>query len=406
MAEPENGGELNVPLRVQFAVYGAAMFSFSMIVMVNVIIPLWVVMLGASPLMVGIVLGARHFLILLFSIHGGVLMDRFGIRRIMLAFTFLAAIVPLLIPVSPLLPWLIVLQMIGGFADSIGWMGAQAATGKMMKGDPVYVGRMTFAIRIGQFGGPLLVGWAWDALGPWGAFGTMSLWSACGFACAVMLPEPARSAAARAGTRIRLSDLLPRWSDYVVTFKLAGSAAVALVLMATMLRLGGTGIQSSFYVVYLSGIGISATQIGFLISISGLCGGLGGLVVGRATGMFSAYWMMLVAAGLSVAIVSITPLLGSFVLLVIASCLRGGILGIGQPLEISILGKSLSGESQGKGVGLRTAANRGASLLVPVAMGGVAELAGIENSFYVIGAAIVALLALVAVFLKRTPSLR
>lgn len=409
MAEPANddgSAELKISLRMQVAVYGAAMFSFSMLVMANVIMPLWVVSLGASPLMVGIVLGARQFLILLFSIHGGVLMDRLGVRRVMLVFTFVAVVVPLLIPLSPWLPALILLQMVGGFADSIGWMGAQAATGKLMKGDPTYVGRMTFFIRLGHFGGPMLVGWAWDGFGPWGAFIIMSLWSACGFACAVMLPVSGQAAAARQGMRVRLYDLLPRWSDYVSTLKLVGNAAVALILMSTLLRLGGTSIQGSFYVVYLSEIGISAYQIGLLVAFSGLCGGLGGLIVGRATRIFNPYWLMLIAVGATVFLISITPALGGFVLLMTAACLRGGFLGIAQPVEISVLGKSLSGELQGKGVGLRTTANRVASLLVPVVMGAVAELAGIENSFFVLGAAILFLLALVGVFLARAPSLR
>ena len=71
--DSSNGGggpEMKIPLRMRIAVYGVATFSFSMVIMVNVVMPLWVVSLDASPLMVGIVLGSRHFLILLFSIHG------------------------------------------------------------------------------------------------------------------------------------------------------------------------------------------------------------------------------------------------------------------------------------------------------------------------------------------------
>ena len=172
--DSSNGGggpEMKIPLRMRIAVYGVATFSFSMVIMVNVVMPLWVVSLDASPLMVGIVLGSRHFLILLFSIHGGALMDRLGVRRVMLVFAFIAVVVPVLVPLAPWVAALIVLQMIGGFSDTIGWMGAQTVTGKLMKGDPDFIGRMSFFIRVGAFGGPLLVGWAWDVLGPWGAFG-------------------------------------------------------------------------------------------------------------------------------------------------------------------------------------------------------------------------------------------
>lgn len=404
---PNRGGgpEVKIPLRMRIAVYGVATFSFSMLIMVNVVMPLWVVTLGASPLMVGIVLGSRHFLTLLFSIHGGALMDRLGIRRVMLGFAFIAVVAPLLIPLAPWIAALIVLQMIGGFSDSIGWMGAQTVTGKLLKGDPDFIGRMSFFIRLGAFGGPLLVGWAWDVLGPWGAFGAMSLWSACGFACTVMLPVAAESAAARQGIRVRLYDLLPRWSDYVAALRLSGIAAVALVLMATVLRLGGTGIQGSFYVVYLGEIGLSGAEIGLLLAVSGLCAGASSLLVGRIAKIFSPNWLMLFAVGVTIALISITPLLGSILLLTIVSGLRGAFLGIAQPLEISLLGRTLAGESQGKGVGLRTTANRLANLLIPVVMGAVAELAGIGNSFYIVGGGILFLLGLVVVFVARTPAL-
>ena len=401
-----SGSAAKISPRMRIAVYGIATFSFSMVIMVNVVMPLWVVSLDASPLMVGIVLGSRHFLILLFSIHGGALMDRLGVRRVMLVFALIAVVAPLLVPLAPWIGALIVLQMIGGLADTIGWMGAQTVTGKLLKGDPEFIGRMSFCMRLGCFVGPLLVGWAWDVLGPWGAFGAMSLWSACGFACTVMLPVPARSAAARQGVRVRLGDLLPRWSDHAAAFRLAGISTVALVLMATVLRLGGTSIQGSFYVVYLGEIGLSGTEIGLMLAVSGLCAGVGSLLVGRIARIFSPNWLMLFAVGMTIGLISITPLLGSIVLLMVVSSVRGGFLGIAQPLEISILGRSLATESQGKGVGLRTTANRIANLLIPVVMGAVAELAGLENSFYIVGGGILFLLGLVVVFVARSRTLR
>jgi hypothetical protein len=37
----------------------------------NVVVPLWTVTLTRDPLIIGIVLGARHILPMLFLIHGG-----------------------------------------------------------------------------------------------------------------------------------------------------------------------------------------------------------------------------------------------------------------------------------------------------------------------------------------------
>jgi hypothetical protein len=84
----DSGGEapVKVGLRLELAVYGAATFSNSLGYMIMVVMPLWVLTLDVAPLMVGIILGARHFLVLIYSIHGGAMMDRLDVRRMMILF--------------------------------------------------------------------------------------------------------------------------------------------------------------------------------------------------------------------------------------------------------------------------------------------------------------------------------
>jgi MFS family permease len=78
----------------------------------------------------------------------------------------------------------------------------------------------------------------------------------------------------------------------------------------------------------------------------------------------------------------------------VASALRGGFMGISQPLLISLMAQS-AGEAQGKAVGLRTNVNRLAILIMPVIMGGIAEILGIAASFYILGAMLIALMGIV-----------
>jgi MFS-type transporter involved in bile tolerance (Atg22 family) len=178
-----------------------------------------------------------------------------------------------------------------------------------------------------------------------------------------------------------------------------------LVVCVTMLRIAGNGVQGSFYVVWLNGVGIAGTAIGVLLSSAAVLGALGALCIGPLLKVISARRLMLLAIALSVALISITPLLGLYALLIGAAALRGATLGISQPLMISTLARAVDPADQGKAVGLRNTVNRVVSMLVPLLMGVVVEFTGLENAFYVVGAVVLALIAWLAVWSERHPVL-
>ncbi|MCH8054784.1 MAG: MFS transporter [Deltaproteobacteria bacterium] len=389
---------VRIPLRDQLPVYAAGIFSNGAAHLATVIVPLWVLMIDPSPLMVGIALGSRHFLPVLLSIHGGALMDRLGIRRVMIAFAVVGAIVPFLFPVFPFFAAVIILQMLTGIAMAIGWIGTQAHVGVLMKGDPVYAGRVTFFNRFSTLAGPPAVGAAWDLFGPWGGFGFLGLWAIGLLVACILLPFPVRNGDVDRPdnfSRITFRDVLPRMSDYVAAFRLMTIPAIAFIVAVTILRHASNGIQTSFYVVYLESIGMSGTVIGTLIAASSILGGVGSLSAGWLARTFTSYRVLVLSISCAILMITITPLLGTFLLLLVASGLRGGFMGASQPLLISLLAQSV-GQAQGKGVGLRTTANRLAVLVTPVLMGALAEVIGIEASFYVMGGLLIILMLGVA----------
>ncbi|MEE8333884.1 MAG: MFS transporter [Alphaproteobacteria bacterium] len=389
-----------VPWRVQAAVYGAGLFSNSSLQLYNVIVPLWVLVLAPSPFVVGIVLASRQFLPMLLSIHGGALMDRFGVRRVMLGFAAMAMVIPLFYPMLPFIPAVVVLQMLSGLAVMLCWVGVQSMIGHIMQGHPVYTGRLTLSTRIGVFAGPPLAGAMWDLGGPWAAFGFLTLWATGAFVCTLAVPTPPPEAdrvateGGRAPTTSKIGprDLLPNPRDYIAAFSLLGIPAIAMVISATMLRHSSVGMQSSFYIVYLGQLGISGTAIGTLISVTGIFGALGSLFVGRLARLVAPRLLLLTGVAIGTTMIMITPLLGAYVLLLIAQSLRGLCSGIASSMEISLMARSAGVTAQGKGAALRLTMGRTVAVVVPVVMGGVVELAGLENSFYVVGGTILALL--------------
>jgi MFS-type transporter involved in bile tolerance (Atg22 family) len=68
----------------------------------NFLIPLYGLSLGMSAGAIGMLVGGRSLLAVFLAIHVGVLMDRFGTRRVTLFFVWTAMA---LAPVFPLLSW-------------------------------------------------------------------------------------------------------------------------------------------------------------------------------------------------------------------------------------------------------------------------------------------------------------
>lgn len=385
--------EEKIPWKTQAAIFGAGIFNFSMVPISSLIVALYVVELTNSNTLVGTVIGARSFLTLILSIHGGVLMDRLGTRRVMIGFASIAMVLPLLFPLSPWIPVLIVLQMLAGLADSMGWMGAQALSGRVMAGNPVYVGRMTFLARMGSFVGPLTIGYVWDLFGVWPTFITLSLWSAVGFIAILLIPPPGPSAQVRAPRQVTARDLVPRFSDYVSAFRLVAIPVVLLILLVTVARVGGTSIQSSFYVIYLESLDYPAATIGFLIGMAGLFASGGSLGAAKLTRILHPHWLVIAGVTITVLTIASTPLLGGiFVIFLIVISTRGFFLGSSQTIEISELGQAVDRNDQGKAVGLRTTVNRIAGTFLPPLMGVFADAFGLETSFLLIGACLLVLM--------------
>ena len=397
-----------VSIRTQFAVYGIGTFNTSVFQIGAVIIPLHAYTMNPSPCMFGLVFAAAHVLPLLFSIHAGGLMDRLGARRVMLWCTLATALLPLIYPATVWIWALIVLQAFLGFFETLGWLGAQTMIGQYMHGKTLYAGRLSFAIRISQFIAPPMAGVTWDYFGTWPAFILMGIWAAGGYFCALLLPhhpsESGRGEPTMSG-RGRFGRLMPRASDYITAFGLLASPAIVLIVILGALMHTGNAVQGSFYVAWLKEMGIAGTAIGLLAPASAIGAAIFSLMTAWLHRYISGFWIVLVSLWLGVVLICITPLLGTYLLLQIAMFLRSGMNGLAQPLVITLVLRGAGRNNQGKAVGLRGTANRVASVISPLAMGAIAELAGLEMAFYIIGIIVSAVMAWLAIYLWRNPAI-
>jgi hypothetical protein len=192
-------------------------------------------------------------------------------------------------------------------------------------------------------------------------------------------------------------------SDYVTAFGLLASPAIALIVLLGSMMHMGNAVQGSFYIAWLNEMGIAGTAIGLLSPAAAIGAAIFSLLTAPLHRHVSGFWIVLVSLWIGVVLICITPLLGTYLLLQIVMFLRHGMNGLAQPLVITLVLRGSGRNNQGKAVGLRGTANRVASIVSPLAMGAIAEVAGLERAFYIVGIAVSIVMAAVAVYLWRNP---
>jgi MFS family permease len=388
------------------SLYVAGPFAQGYTEVYNFLIPLYGLSLGMSASKIGMLVGARSLLAVFLSIHVGVLMDRLGTRRVTLFFVWTAMA---LAPVFPLLHsfWpLLLLQIVNGGALQFAWSGSQTLIAQLAEGEAEYLGRFSFFARFGTTAAPMIAGATWDFGGAWPSYALGFAWGVALTLVLLRAPEAPIAAAdgrdPRRRARFRAIDVLPRLPDYVRCFALMAIPAVATTMAIIFLRTATNGVQSSLYIVYLKGVGLTGTSIGILFAAIEITSGLGSLLAGRAMRLGDPQRTMLSGTVLSILLICVTPFTGGiFALLFMAQASRGWLQGVVQPMMFSVQAKAVGPHRQGSVVGLRQTMNRLAAIVIPPAMGIIADHWGAGQSFVILGTILLVLCAPVTLITRR-----
>lgn len=416
---PGEGGESTmttpaIPGHAIPATYGVGLAANAVTMMLKVLIPLWALHLGYSATQIGLAVGISALLPFLLSIHGGVLMDRLGTRRVTMAYAILTAALVPLYPVLPFFSALLMLQLVTGLTANMGWVGAQTLICNLTGGRTTLLARFSVAGRIGTLGAPPVLGVIWDLAGAWAAFGFVAFCAWLVVLALWLVPfsgnaqtSPDASETASGPTRGGIRSLGIRWRDYADAFALLVLPVVAFVFVMSALRISSSAVQTSFYVVYLQEIGLLGSVIGLLIGLSEGGGILGALMAGWWERHIRPHWVFIAFTAVSLMAVSITPALGGILIFLgLATFCRGYAQGLTQPVMFGILSRAVKPEQQGTSIGLRTTANRFASVIVPSGMGFIVDGVGIASAFYVVGGILTGCCLLVAMVVSRLPGFR
>ena len=388
------------------SLYVAGPFSMGYVDFYTFLIPLYGLSLGLDASEIGILVGARSIVAMFLSIHIGVLMDRFGTRKVTLFFVWVSMALAPLFPLVPVFWLLLLLQLANGAAVSFAWSGVQTLIAQLAEGDARHLGKFTFFARLGSTTAPILAGALWDYGGAWPAYLLGAAWGAVLSVALLRTPEAEifgprqRDGTGRA--RFRARDALPRASDYINSIMLVAIPAIALSMAIMSMRTTTYSIQTSVYVVYLDGIGLVGTTIGILFAAVEIASGFGSLFAGRAMRLGDPQRTMLSGTVLSILLIAATPLLGGiFALLILSQVVRGWLEGVIQPVILAVQARAVGRHQQGAVVGLRQTGQRLTSILIPPLMGAIADSWGASESFVIFGAFMLLLCVPLAVIARR-----
>ncbi len=387
-AAPNSAAGDKLSRRAEITAYTTAFFSVSLMPMTLVIVPLWALQLGASATLIGIAAGARSLLPFLFAIHGGALLDRLGVRRVMVFCAAVSCGLALLYPAVPAIGALIAFQVIAGFLQTLGWIGAQTQIGQLTGGQATYMGRFTFISTIANFFTPPLAGLAWDLAGAWGAFGAISLWAGLLWISAAAMPVPARAAIQTGPLRAR--DLLPALADYREAIRYAAVPAIGFVVLCSFLMNATISMRFAFLPVYLSEAGFEGAAIGLFIGGAFLIGAPAALVTGRMERLIPPQWLLLILIVIAAIGVGATPAFAGIAGQLFLTCLFGIAAGLGMAFVLALQSRAVPTQGLGKAIGLRTTANRFSSLTIPIVMGALVDLLGLGMGFVITAALVIA----------------
>jgi len=376
------------------AVCVALTFCFVVYSMLLVVVPVYGLELGASPLMLGVVLSSQYLLPFLLAIPLGGVVARYGGRFTLLTGSILMTAGLLLMQVLPGYYGLIGGQLLIGLAHLQMVLSAQTiisslATGSRLEG---YFGWYSTWLSGGQVIGPLLAGgwihWA-------GGVGNLFLVMA-GIALLGGLSGLALTGDATLGMRVSGKQTGFRAQASLMRRNTGVQVSVAI----TVAGMFALGVYGSYLPVYLDSLEMSAVMIGVLVSLrSGVSMMIRPFIpriIGAVGGRERSTMLALCSVSVGLGCLGFVGNAPAIALLSILVGLGGGLT---QPLSMVVLAESVGREQRSGALGMRLMANRAVHFLAPLLFGAVLGLSGFGLSFGLSGM-LVALIAVVLFLLQ------
>jgi MFS family permease len=339
-------------------------------------VPLLAGSMGAGPSAIGFTVGAFSLIAVFLSVPLGGLVDRFGVKWLLLFGVGCNIINALILIQADTVSKLIIAQMIAGVAFLLLVVASQAYFSRLS--DPSQrekgFGWLGFGASAGQSVGPILGGFLVDRFDYRAAFWVVLVLSIMGLALV-------RLKRTRESNPTKLSYNLLQ--DTRQAKALAMDPSVLMVLVFTFAIIFAVNLRSSFLPVFLRAEGLTEASGGLLISVFAVTSTSIRLIFGKLVQLFDrkkiiAVSMLAVALG-----AGLIPSMFSPVSFAVILAVFGLGFGMTQPLSMVMIADLTDPSQSGLAMGLRFTALMVASLLSPIFLGFLVGTFGLTSAFYV-----------------------
>lgn len=375
--------------RALYLISAGMCFTTMGLATLGLLVPLYGVEIGASPIAVGYLVAAAHMAPLALAIQAGGLIDRFGAVRVLLIGSLGLTAVPIIIVVSPSLVNLIVAQVLVGLSHMMLTLASQTLVSGFKGDRAANMGTFAAFLSVGQLIGPLLAGAVLDSTGFRIAFGIVAVTAVFNLVLGPILNWSVRQSPPRRSTRPRDSSPGLR-----VLVRVPG---IQVAIFASSGIFAGTTVYQTFLPVLLDGRGMSATSIGVLLSIRSLAA----LVVRPALPLIlrvlrGQHRVLVVALVFTAIGTGLSGFAAAPALLGVLALFVGVGMGIGIPLSIVAIASRSDPRDLGRLLGLRLSANRFAQLSAAIGIGAITGVAGFTSGFLITAASLLAMVGILA----------
>jgi len=355
-------------------------------------IPLLAERMGAGPSTIGFVVGAFSLVAVFLSIPLGGLVDRFGVKRLLLFGVICNILNAVILIHTDTILELIISQLIAGIGFLLLVIASQAFFSRLPDSSrrEKGFGWLSFGAAAGQSVGPILGGVLVDRFDYQAAFWVVLALSSAGLVL-LGLKDTKESKSTKSSYNMI--------QDARQAGVLAMDSRMLMILIFTFAIVFAANLRASFLPVLLRTQGLTEIGVGFLISLFSVMSTSIRLIFGRLLDIFDRKKILAVSMLAVIVAVGLLPWMFSVAGFAILISIFGLGFGMTQPLSMVMTADLTDPNESGLAMGLRFTAIMVGGLLSPIFLGFIIGTFGLRPGFYF--SALVVVLAGIHMFIIR-----